>query len=98
MVRNPVRSRRQVLLRWLQTVTLPRVTLESIARQHLLRAMDALVEHKEVVEGVMDGLLHALDKLRRIHHHQVIVNDVQPVAGLSTINQEHTAILAAMTI
>ena len=40
----------------------------------------------------------ALDKLRRIQHHQVIVNDAQPVAGLSTINQEHTAILAALTI
>jgi transposase len=40
----------------------------------------------------------ALDKLRRIQHHQVIVNDTQPVAGLSTLNQEHTAILAALTI
>ena len=40
----------------------------------------------------------ALDKLRRIQHHQVLVNDTQPVAGLSTINQEHTAILAALTI
>ena len=26
------------------------------------------------------------------------VNDTQPVAGLSTISQEHTAILAALTI
>ena len=40
----------------------------------------------------------ALDKLRRIQHHQVIVNDTQPVTGLSTISQEHTAILAALTI
>lgn len=40
----------------------------------------------------------ALDKLRRIQHHQVVLNDTQPVAGLSTINQEHTAILAALTI
>ena len=40
----------------------------------------------------------ALDKLRRIQHHQVIVNDTQPVAGLSTINQEHAAIFAALTI
>ena len=39
----------------------------------------------------------ALDKLRRIQHHQVVVM-TQPVAGLSTINQEHTAILAALTI
>ena len=40
----------------------------------------------------------ALDTLRRIQHHQVIVNDTQPVAGLSTINQEHAAIFAALTI
>jgi hypothetical protein len=40
----------------------------------------------------------ALDRLRRIQHHQVIVNDTQPVAGLSTVNQEHTTILAALTI
>lgn len=40
----------------------------------------------------------ALDKLRRIQHHQVMVNDTQPVTGLSTISQEHTAILAALTI
>jgi hypothetical protein len=39
-----------------------------------------------------------LDKLRRIQHHQVIINDSQPVTGLSTISQEHTAILAALTI
>jgi transposase len=40
----------------------------------------------------------ALDKLRRIQHHQVVINATQPVAGLSTINQEHAAILAALTI
>ena len=33
-----------------------------------------------------------------ILHHQVIVNDTQPVTGLSTINQEQAAILAALTI
>jgi transposase len=38
----------------------------------------------------------ALAKLRRIQHHQVIVNDTQSVTGLSTISQEHTAILAAL--
>lgn len=48
------------VLRWLQTVTLPGVTLESIDHQHLLRAMDALVEHKEAVDGVMAGLLRPL--------------------------------------
>ena len=40
----------------------------------------------------------ALHRLRRIQHHQGTVNDMQPVTGLSTISQEHTAILAALTI
>jgi len=48
------------VLRWLQTVTLPGVTLESIDHQHLLRAMDALVEHKDAVDGVMARLLRPL--------------------------------------
>lgn len=48
------------VLRWLQTVTLPGVTLESIDHQHLLRAMDALVDHKEEVDGVMSALLRPL--------------------------------------
>jgi transposase len=48
------------VLRWLQTVTLPGVALESIDHQHLLRAMDALVEHKDAVDGVMTGLLRPL--------------------------------------
>ncbi len=40
----------------------------------------------------------ALDKLRRIQHHQVTLNNTQPVTGLSTINQEHADILSALTI
>lgn len=48
------------VLRWLQTVSLPGVTLESIDHQHLLRAMDALVDHKEAVDGVMSALLRPL--------------------------------------
>ena len=48
------------VLRWLQTITLPGVSLESIDHQHLLRAMDALVEHKDAVDGVMTGLLRPL--------------------------------------
>jgi transposase len=48
------------VLRWLQTVTLPGVILESVDHQHLLRAMDALVEHKDAVDGVMVGLLRPL--------------------------------------
>ena len=40
----------------------------------------------------------ALDKLRRIQHHQVLGNNTQPVTGLSAVNQEHSDILSALTI
>lgn len=40
----------------------------------------------------------ALEKLRRIQHHRVTLNGCQPVAGLSSIQQEHTTILAALNI
>jgi hypothetical protein len=40
----------------------------------------------------------ALDKLRRIQHQVVMVNDLEPIAALSSINQEHTEILQALTI
>ena len=48
------------LLRWVETVALPGVMAESIDHQHLLRAMDALVEHREEVEQVLAGLLRPL--------------------------------------
>jgi hypothetical protein len=40
----------------------------------------------------------ALDKLRRIQHQVVMINDLEPIAALSAINQEHTEILQALTI
>lgn len=40
----------------------------------------------------------ALDKLRRIQHQVVKVNDLEPVAALSTISQEQTQLLQALTI
>jgi len=40
----------------------------------------------------------ALDKLRRIQHQVVTVNDLEPIAALSSINKEHTEILQALTI
>ena len=48
------------VLRWVQTVCLPGTMAESIEHQHLLRAMDALVEHHDEVEGVLAGLLRPL--------------------------------------
>ena len=40
----------------------------------------------------------ALEKLRRIQHQVVKVNDLEPIAGLSSISQEQTEILQALTI
>lgn len=48
------------VLRWLETVALPGTSLESIDHQHLLRAMDALVDHKSAVDEVMASLLRPL--------------------------------------
>ena len=38
------------------------------------------------------------DKFRRNQHQIVKVNDLEPIAALSNINSEHTAILQALTI
>ena len=38
------------VLRWLETVSLPGSVPETIKHQHLLRAMDALIEHGEAVD------------------------------------------------
>jgi transposase len=40
----------------------------------------------------------ALSKLRRIQHHRVTLNDSEPIAGLSAIDQEQSQILAALAI
>ena len=40
----------------------------------------------------------ALEKLRRIQHQEVKVNDLLPVAALSNMTQEHTDILQALTV
>ena len=48
------------VLRWVQTVTLPGSMAESIEHQHLLRAMDALVEQQEEVDAILAGLLRPL--------------------------------------
>lgn len=48
------------VLRWLETVSLPKIHLATVEHQHLLRAMDALVEHQSEVDQVMTGLLRPL--------------------------------------
>ena len=37
------------VLRWVHTVSLPEMQLKTLTHQHLLRTMDALMEHQEVV-------------------------------------------------
>ena len=48
------------VLRWVQTVSLPGAFDGAIEHQHLLRAMDALVEHQDEVEVVLASLLRPL--------------------------------------
>lgn len=48
------------VLRWLETVSFPGLTLESVEHQHLLRTMDALVDHQDSVETAIHGLLRPL--------------------------------------
>ncbi|WP_024302920.1 IS1634 family transposase [Pseudogulbenkiania sp. MAI-1] len=48
------------VLRWLETVSLPSLAVEQIEHQHLLRAMDALIEHRDAVDQVVSALLRPL--------------------------------------
>ena len=48
------------VLRWLETVCLPGVDTAKVAHQHLLRAMDALLERREQVDEVLASLLRPL--------------------------------------
>ncbi|MFJ1260979.1 IS1634 family transposase, partial [Cupriavidus sp. CuC1] len=48
------------VLRWLETVGLPGLSIEAVDHQHLLRAMDALVAHQAEVDAVLAGLLRPL--------------------------------------
>ncbi len=48
------------VLRWLETIALPGIMAETIEHQHLLRAMDAMVEHQDEVDKVLSSLLRPL--------------------------------------
>ena len=47
-------------LRWLQTVARPDVVAAEITHQHLLRSMDALMDHQGAVDDCVAGLLRPL--------------------------------------
>ncbi|MBN6742966.1 IS1634 family transposase, partial [Acidithiobacillus sp. MC6.1] len=48
------------VLRWVETVALPNVTVTAITHQQLLRSMDALMEQQSAVDAVVAGLLRPL--------------------------------------
>lgn len=49
------------VLRWLETVSMPDMpSLECVQHQHLLRTMDALIEHHDELEEALSGLLRPL--------------------------------------
>lgn len=48
------------VLRWLETVSLPGMAIQAVEHQHLLRAMDALVDQREAVDKTVAGLLRPL--------------------------------------
>jgi transposase len=48
------------MLRWLETVSLPGISLETVEHQHLLRAMDALMDQQSEVDDLVSGLLRPL--------------------------------------
>ena len=47
-------------LRWLETVSIPDVDVTGLTHQHLLRSMDALMDHPQGVDDVVTGLLRPL--------------------------------------
>jgi transposase len=48
------------VLRWLQTVSMPQIDVDALTHQHLLRSLDALMDHQEAVDDVVANLLRPL--------------------------------------
>ena len=48
------------VLRWLQTVSMPGIDVAKLTHQHLLRSMDALMDHHDAVEDCVAQLLRPL--------------------------------------
>lgn len=48
------------VLRWLQTVSLPGIDVDKLTHQHLLRSMDALMDHQDAVDELVAQLLRPL--------------------------------------
>ena len=48
------------VLRWLQTVSMPQIDVEALTHQHLLRTLDALMDHQDAVDDLVAKLLRPL--------------------------------------
>lgn len=48
------------VLRWLQTVSMPGIEVDKLTHQHLLRSMDALIDHQDAVDDCVAQLLRPL--------------------------------------
>lgn len=48
------------VLRWLQTVSMPGIEADKLSHQHLLRSMDALMDHQQAVDDCVAQLLRPL--------------------------------------
>ncbi|MCK7496711.1 MAG: IS1634 family transposase [Comamonadaceae bacterium] len=48
------------VLRWLETVALPGMALPKVTHQHLLRSLDALIDHQAAVARVVAGVLRPM--------------------------------------
>ena len=48
------------VLRWLQTVSMPQIDVEALTHQHLLRSLDALMDHQDAVDDLVAKLLRPL--------------------------------------
>lgn len=48
------------VLRWLQTVSMPGIEVDKLTHQHLLRSMDALIDHQDAVDNCVAQLLRPL--------------------------------------
>lgn len=48
------------VLRWLQTVSMPGIEADKLSHQHLLRSMDALMDHQQAVDECVAQLLRPL--------------------------------------
>ena len=48
------------VLRWLKTVSLPGVDTAGLTHQHLLRSMDALMNHQDAVDDTLTALLRPM--------------------------------------